>query len=60
MKRVVRILGEILLLAACAFYLFPVYMVFVNSFKNRQELYENMIALPGKFTKEYYVTAMEK
>lgn len=60
MKRVVRIIGEILLLVACAFYLFPVYMVFVNSFKNRQELYENMIALPGKFTKEYYVTAMEK
>lgn len=60
MKRVLRILGEIVLLAACAIYLFPVYLVFVNSFKNRQELYENMVALPGKFTKEYYVTAMEK
>ena len=60
MRRVLRILGEIVLLAACAIYLFPVYLVFVNSFKNRQELYENMVALPGKFTKEYYVTAMEK
>lgn len=50
--------GIILLL--CGFYLFPIYIVVVNSFKNRAELYEDMLALPSRFTAEYYLKAMEK
>ncbi len=60
MGKAVRILREVLILAACAFYLFPIYIVLVNSFKNRQELYESMLALPGKITGRFYAEAMDK
>lgn len=32
----------------------------VNSFKNRQELYENVLALPKDFSFQYYIAAIEK
>ncbi len=60
MGKVIKILKEVLIIAVCAFYLFPVYIVFVNSFKNRQELYESMLALPEKFTARFYAEAMDK
>lgn len=41
-------------------YLFPVYIVIVNSFKSRSELYENILAFPQSFSFEYYAEAMKK
>lgn len=60
MKKVYKILIEIIAVIFCLLYLYPIYIVFVNSFKNRQELYENMLALPKKFSTEYFLKAMEK
>jgi raffinose/stachyose/melibiose transport system permease protein len=41
-------------------FLSPIYIVIVNSFKTRAELYENVLSLPGTFSFEYYITAMKK
>lgn len=60
MKRAGKIIGEGLFLAFCMGYLFPIFIVFVNSFKNRAELYENILALPSKFDFQYYEAAMQK
>ncbi len=60
MKRTGRILLNILAIALGLVHLFPVYIVIVNSFKNRAELYESALALPKEFTFEYYGNAMEK
>lgn len=60
MKRIGKLLAELLVILICIAYLFPIYIVVVNSFKNRQELYENMLALPENFTMEYFSKAMEK
>lgn len=55
-----KIILNTLILLLCGFYLFPIYIVIVNSFKNRAELYEDMLALPSQLTGEYYLKAMEK
>lgn len=55
-----KIILNTLILLLCGFYLFPIYIVIVNSFKNRAELYEDMLALPSQLTAEYYLKAMEK
>ncbi|SHO49321.1 carbohydrate ABC transporter permease [Anaerocolumna xylanovorans] len=60
MKKFGKILIEFLVVALCLVYLFPIYIVLVNSFKNRAELYENMLALPNSFSFEYFAKAMEK
>jgi raffinose/stachyose/melibiose transport system permease protein len=44
----------------CLTYLFPLYIVLVNSFKNRAELYEDILALPEKFSFVYYANAMDR
>ncbi|KOY15887.1 carbohydrate ABC transporter permease [Paenibacillus xylanivorans] len=41
-------------------FLSPIYIVIVNSFKTRAELYENVLSLPATFSFEYYITAMKK
>ncbi|MFC6333719.1 carbohydrate ABC transporter permease [Paenibacillus septentrionalis] len=41
-------------------FLSPIYIMLVNSFKTRSELYENVLALPASFSFEYYVAAMNK
>jgi raffinose/stachyose/melibiose transport system permease protein len=51
---------EILVTALCLVYLSPVYIVLVNSFKTRAELYENILALPERFNFRYYINAAEK
>ncbi|MHB8129643.1 MAG: carbohydrate ABC transporter permease [Mobilitalea sp.] len=60
MKKVSKIFIEIIAVVFCLNYLFPIYIVLSNSFKNRQELYENMLALPSKISFEYFTKAMEK
>jgi raffinose/stachyose/melibiose transport system permease protein len=49
---------NIILFAFCLIYLFPAYIVLVNSFKNRAELYENILAFPKQFSFQYYANAM--
>jgi raffinose/stachyose/melibiose transport system permease protein len=51
---------NILVSALCLVYLFPAYIVLVNSFKNRAELYENILALPKSISFQYYANAMER
>lgn len=60
MKKTGKFILEIIAIVLCLGYLFPIYIVFANSFKNRKELYDNMLALPKKLSFEYYETAMEK
>lgn len=60
MKRFVKVTREILLLVVAVSFLSPVYIMIVNSFKNRKELYDNVLALPNEFSFQYYVDAMNK
>lgn len=60
MEKIRGITKEVLLLFAALFFLSPIYIIIVNSFKDRRELYENALALPGKFSFQYYLEAMEK
>lgn len=60
MKKIYKIIKELLLLITALFFLSPIYIIIVNSFKNRQELYENVLALPKEFSFQYYTEAMEK
>lgn len=56
----VKIAGNVIVVALCALYLFPIYLIFTNSFKSRSEMYENMVALPEKFSLQYYQSALGK
>ena len=58
--KVKKILQNTLLVLLGLAFLSPVYVMVVNSFKNRSELYENVLALPKEFSFEYYYRAMEK
>lgn len=51
---------EILLVLMALIFLSPVYIIFINSFKNRRELYENTLAFPETFSFQYYSEAMEQ
>jgi raffinose/stachyose/melibiose transport system permease protein len=51
---------SVLLFVFCLIYLFPAYIVLVNSFKNRAELYENILAFPKTFSFQYYGSAMNR
>lgn len=60
MKKVRSIAANAIVILLAVLWLFPVYIVIVNSFKNRSELYESILALPKSFSFEYYVNAMKK
>lgn len=60
MKKVTSILVNTLILILGISYLFPIYIIVVNSFKSRSELYENMLALPSQFHFQYYKEAIGK
>lgn len=60
MDKIKKALLNIVFLLACVCYLFPVYIVIVNSFKNRSELYENILSMPSRFDFQYYAEAMKK
>lgn len=55
-----KILLNSLVVMFCCVYLFPIYLIFTNSFKSRSEMYENMVALPRSFSFKYYASALEK
>lgn len=60
MKNLKKIIINLLLITFCCLYLFPIYLVFINSFKDRSELYESILAFPQQFSFEYYAKAMSK
>jgi len=51
---------SVLIVILAFIFLSPIYIMLVNSFKTRSELYENVLALPASFSFEYYVAAMNK
>ncbi|MFS0726891.1 carbohydrate ABC transporter permease [Paenibacillus sp. 1P07SE] len=53
------LLEALLFIAALAF-LSPIYIMLINSFKNRAELYENVLSLPSTFSFQYYREAIDK
>lgn len=59
-RRICNTVFSILVMVLGIVYLSPVYIVIVNSFKSRSELYENILALPTNFSFEYYAEAMKK
>lgn len=60
MKKTGKLLAELLLVCAALIFLSPIYIMLVNSFKTRAELYKNALALPSSFSFQYYQQAMEK
>ncbi len=51
---------NVLLMVLGIVYLFPVYIIVVNAFKNRAELYENILAFPKDMSFQYFAKAMDK
>ncbi len=60
MKKAGKIILNSIVILLSLVYLFPVYIVIVNSFKNRAQLYENILAFPSGIDFEYYAAAMQK
>lgn len=60
MKKTRSIIANIILILLCILWLFPVYIIVVNAFKNRAELYENILSFPKEFSFKYYIQAMDK
>ena len=60
MKKVRGVIANIILICVCCAYLFPIYIIVVNAFKNRAELYENVLAFPSTFSFQYFAEAMDK
>jgi raffinose/stachyose/melibiose transport system permease protein len=54
------IISNILLMAFCILWLYPVYIIIVNSFKSRSEMYANSLALPSELSLQYYTAAFAK
>lgn len=60
MKKARGVIANIILVCVCLAYLFPIYIIVVNAFKNRAELYENVLAFPTEFSFQYFSKAMDK
>mgnify|MGYP001232469752 CR=1 FL=1 len=60
MKTSGRTVGSVLLVLLALVFLSPIYLMLVNSFKDRAELYRNALALPESFSFQYYSKAAEK
>ena len=58
--RVASIIRSVLLLLLSSAWLFPVYIILVNSFKSREEMYLNTLSLPSSLDFRYYAEAMER
>lgn len=59
-RSVKSVILNIAVVALCLCYLFPIYIILVNSFKSRSELYDNILAVPQSFSFQYYEKAMDK
>lgn len=59
-KKWKKVIGNVVLMLFCVLYISPLYIILINSFKTRSELYNNVLAFPEKLTFEYYAGAMGK
>ncbi len=55
-----KMIGALLMLSLCAVYLFPFYILIVNTLKTAQEAGFNPIALPSRLYLDNYVRAFDK
>lgn len=53
---VLEVLGWLLLLI----YMVPFYLMFINSFKSRREIFDNTISLPSAFNLDNYIQAFDR
>lgn len=60
MNRTSRISASTLLVLLALAFLSPIYLMLINSFKDRAELYKSALALPKSFSFQYYSKAMDK
>ncbi len=60
MKKSKKLIMEIVAVLLGIAYLSPFYIMIVNSFKNRAQMYENVLSLPSKLDFQYYISAMSK
>lgn len=54
------ILLEVIAWVSGLLMLLPMYIMFVNSFKGRAEIFTDTFGLPKSFSFEYYAAAMDK
>jgi raffinose/stachyose/melibiose transport system permease protein len=59
-KTLGKVFLNTLVILLCAIYLSPAYIILANSFKNRAELYENILAPPSSLSFQYYANAMNR
>ena len=59
-RKVLRVLAQVLILLLGLAFLFPLYIMVVNSFKNRAELYMSPTALPSSMLWENYAQAASR
>ncbi|GKX29797.1 sugar ABC transporter permease [Vallitalea longa] len=60
MNKMKRLIIEVLALLLGIVYLLPVYIMIVNAFKDRAQMYDNVLALPDKFDFVFFKRAIEK
>ena len=51
---------SLLILAVALIHISPFYILLTNSFKTREELYTNVLALPSSYSFQYYQSAIER
>lgn len=52
--------GSLLVFLVSLIHLSPLYLLLVNSFKTREELYDNVLSLPKNLSFQYYSVAMDR
>jgi raffinose/stachyose/melibiose transport system permease protein len=60
MKKIRGLLAETLMMILSLLFLSPLYIVLVNSFKNRAEINLNILGLPPRLDFQYYQRAIER
>lgn len=60
MKKAGKFAINTLLMALCCLWLFPIYIIVINSFKTREEMYNGILSPPKSFSFEFYQGAMER
>jgi len=59
-RRVYSALGWIVLAVLAVYFLFPIYMTLINSFKSQAEIYGSVLKWPSTFSFKNYVDAFNK
>ncbi|MCC3374404.1 carbohydrate ABC transporter permease [Cohnella sp. REN36] len=59
-RRIYTVLSWIVLLILAVYFLFPIYMAIINSFKTQSELYKSVLSWPKTFSFDNYTQAFKK